>query len=490
MNRFFVRLAGRSDGVSRRTMVEVVPLLLGALTAAHGQLVTPKTVPIHQDDQFAIFPTTRAGMANVSIALDDTLADPFTNPAKATDIRGPRMFVAPFSHGISAGRGGGNTLPVGGFASGGAWAGAAVFALQKLNHGPTSGFGENTAANQYGSVVVARRLPGGVSLGASAYVAGLSSIDGVDLLYMGSDRLAESGSLSDFRIGTMKEWGGRRLELLVLTNRTNMTHDVHFTTTTWLPSGGQQVTTRSEHNVDETTIWGAHTQYVQPVGDDGWRIGLLATANRLSHPKIPNYQIQNIPRDPGTTYGMDLGIGLSRAVGATTFGVDVIEEPMVSDTWGTAAGDTLVVGGGVLHAGEKTVQNHFTFANQKIRIGVGHEFAFSADSSGAFGFQFGMAVSSINYRLHQTNNVQGTDRVQDQGWNEWTPTFGLHWRSRNLTVQYVYRRTCGPSACIDIASGDKVNVVAPSVVAAAASPMSVNGGTSHVHQFMVTVPIH
>jgi hypothetical protein len=488
MKSYFVRLVVRSE--VRRTFVGVVPMLLGALTAAHGQLITPKTVPIHQDDQFAIFPTARAGMAGVSIALDDTLADPFANPAKATNVRIGRVFTAPFSHGISAGHGGGSTLPVGGVASTGPWAVAGVVALQKLNHGPTSGLGEPTAANQYGSLVVARRLPGGVSVGGSAYLAGLNSIDGVDLLYSGSDRLIESGSLSDFRLGTMKEWGGRRLELLVLNNNTHMTHDVHFTTTTW-NTATPVTTTRSEHNVDQTTIWGAHTQYVQPVGDDGWRVGLLATANRLSHPKIPNYQIQNIPRDPGTTYGFNVGMGASRIVGTTSFGFDVIEEPMFSDTWGTAANDTAIVGGGVLRAGDKTVLNHFAFANRKIRLGVGHDYIVAPDSS-AWGFQLGMAVTSINYRLHQTNNIQQSDRVQDQGWTEWTPTFGLHWRSKDFTVQYLYRRTCGPSACIDIGMGDKVNVVAPSapsVIAASVSPMSVNGGTSHVHQLTVEIPI-
>lgn len=490
MKRFFVRLAGRSDGVSRRSIVGAVPLLLGALTAAHGQLITPKTVPIHQDEQFAIFPTTRSGMAGVSIALDDTLADPFNNPAKAANVRGGRMFTAPFAHGITTGHGGGNTLPVGGVASSGAWAGAAVFALQKLNHGPTSGFGEAAAANQYGSVAVSHRLPGGVAVGASAYLASLNSIDGVDLLYSGSDRLVESGSLSDFRLGTMKEWkGGRRFEALVLTNRTNMTHDVHFTTQPWQSSTGQ-VTTRSEHNVDETRIWGAHTQYVQPVGDDGWRIGMLATANRLSHPKIPNYVIQNIPRDPGSTNAFDFGLGLARTFGTTSFGVDVIEEPMSSDTWGTAAGDTAIIGGGTLHAGDKTVQNHFTFANQKIRIGVSHEFLMLPDTSNALGFQLGMAVTSFNYRLHQVNNIQRSVRDQDEGWNEWTPTLGLHWRSRNFVVQYLYRRTCGPSTCIDIGMGDKVNVQGPTVIAAAAAPLSVNGGTSHVHQLMLEIPIH
>src|SRR5947207_15603685 len=156
MQRYFVRLAVRGDVV--RTLVGVVPMLLGALAAAHGQLITPKTVPIHQDDQFAIFPTARAGMAGVSIALDDALADPFANPAKATNVRVGRVFTAPFSHGISAGHGGGNTLPVGGVASAGPWAIAGVVALQTLNHGPTSGLGEPTAANQYGSLAVARRL--------------------------------------------------------------------------------------------------------------------------------------------------------------------------------------------------------------------------------------------------------------------------------------------------------------------------------------------
>jgi len=127
MKSYFVRLVVRSE--VRRTFVGVVPMLLGALTAAHGQLITPKTVPIHQDDQFAIFPTARAGMAGVSIALDDTLADPFANPAKATNVRIGRVFTAPFSHGISAGHGCGSTLPVGGVASTGPWAVAGVVAL-------------------------------------------------------------------------------------------------------------------------------------------------------------------------------------------------------------------------------------------------------------------------------------------------------------------------------------------------------------------------
>src|SRR5256885_5803599 len=111
MKRYFVRLVGRGD--VRRTLVGVIPMLLGALTAAHGQLVTPKTVPIHQDDQFAIFPTARAGMARGFLALDDTFAGPFAHPPKAAQVRAGRVVPPPFSHWANPGPRGGSHLPVG-----------------------------------------------------------------------------------------------------------------------------------------------------------------------------------------------------------------------------------------------------------------------------------------------------------------------------------------------------------------------------------------
>ncbi|UCF20448.1 MAG: hypothetical protein JSU87_03300, partial [Gemmatimonadota bacterium] len=49
--------------------------------AADAQFVSLKTVPIATDEQFLFFPSQRLGMAGVSIAIDDTLLDPFVNPA-------------------------------------------------------------------------------------------------------------------------------------------------------------------------------------------------------------------------------------------------------------------------------------------------------------------------------------------------------------------------------------------------------------------------
>lgn len=58
--------------------------LLAVPKESSAQIVTPKTLPVLQGGQFDMLPSDRAGMGGVSIALDDTLLDPFVNLAKAT----------------------------------------------------------------------------------------------------------------------------------------------------------------------------------------------------------------------------------------------------------------------------------------------------------------------------------------------------------------------------------------------------------------------
>src|SRR5678810_902611 len=132
MNRSFVRLEVRRPRMTARSALASAVLLIGASGYGGAQLVTPKTVAIHRDDQFAIFPSSYAGMAGGAAALDDTLADPFANPARAAAIRRGSLFFLPFTHGVSAGRGGGGTYPIGGAGSVGSWAGVGVFAMQRL----------------------------------------------------------------------------------------------------------------------------------------------------------------------------------------------------------------------------------------------------------------------------------------------------------------------------------------------------------------------
>lgn len=478
--------------------------LLAALTlptVAGAQLVTPKTVPVRQGEQFEIFPSARAGMAGLRIALDDTLADPFVNPAKAIRVRQGAIFSTPFFHSLSRG-GGGRTIPIGGMGARGDWAAAGIVAFQQLDRaGPTWNLptSERTAVNRYAAGSLARRLGSGVTLGVSAFGAELGAVDGVDQLYAGSDRIAQTGSLVDLRLGVTKQWNvpnGRRVaELLIVHNRTDMTHDVHFTNWTWNPLTFVSTSSeRSEHNVDRTHVWGLHSQYVQPLGGEGWRLGLLATGNRLSHPKIPNYVIMNIPRDPGTTYAANLGVGVARLVGRTTFGIDAVYEPMRSTTWAAAERDTSVIFGRVVPAGARTIDNRFRFGNTRLRVGVARDAA-ARETGSSFGYQLGIGVTDVDYTLRQRDNLRATDRRQRERWTEWTPTFGFQWRRRELDVRYSLRMTCqGGSDCFPfIPMGDDVTVVnAPTtggVIVAPAAPLTFDGGRVATHQLTIVVPI-
>ena len=494
----------RSATVRTRTRplrLDIPSLLLAATlvgTPAAAQLVTPRTVPVLQDQQFEIYPTSRPGLAGVSIALDDTLGDPFANPAKATRLRGFTITTAPYTHSISGSRGGGSTLPVAILGSIGAWSGAFLGAMQQIERAgpvwnrPTS---ERTATNQYFSGSVARRLDAGISVGASAFHADLSAVDGVDLLYAGSDRIDQSGALNDFRLGATKEWEpGHVLELVLLRNTTNMRHDVHFNTGFYDPAARiWRSTERSEVNLDQTNIWGAHTAYVRPVGSEGWRVGMLATANHLTHPKIPNYVLQNLPRDPGSTNAFNVGVGAARIAGPLTFGVDVILEPMTSNTWADAATITTRPDGSVIPAGDRTVENHFQFRNSKARLGVGHTWGADTASHGSFALDFGLSMYAISYDLRQTSNITRTVRTQQEHWLEKGPTFGMRYRTHDIELAYAYRATCGSQGCDfppnDVRFALDAAPAAGGIIAAPSSPLFFQGGSETSHHLTISVPI-
>src|ERR1051326_5298024 len=95
-----------------------------------AQLISIKTVPIAQGDQFDIFPSQHRGMGGVSLALADTLLDPFRNPARAARLGVPRLLGSPTFYGVSDGAGGGRTLPPPSFAQRGAWYGGWARAAQ------------------------------------------------------------------------------------------------------------------------------------------------------------------------------------------------------------------------------------------------------------------------------------------------------------------------------------------------------------------------
>jgi hypothetical protein len=62
---------------------------------------------------------------------------------------------------------------------------------------------------------------------------------------------------------------------------------------------------RVETNKDQTDTWGLQLGFRRPVGTQGWRVGGSVTGNYKNHPSIPNYELVNIPRDPGHSTALD-----------------------------------------------------------------------------------------------------------------------------------------------------------------------------------------
>lgn len=466
-------VAGR-DGRSwlRAGAASACAALLSALLCgpAGAQLISIKTVPVAEGDQFSFFPSTNLGMAGVSIALDDTLLDPFGNPAKAARWRGTHVFGSPSFYSVSSNAGSGRTLPLGSFTRRGSSYAGLVLAIQEVSGARRNEFGPifaidaiggqtpsslaapppfpntpRTRTNQYAHALVGHVFPETrLSFGASAMWSGLKAIDGVELLYAGSQDVKQFGQALDFRVGLQKELAGdQSIEAVVVHNRFAMTHDVTYMDFFWDPTARMQLPTpRLEHNPDRTNTWGVHVQYQRPLADSTRRVGAIFTANRMSHPKIPNYEIMSIPRDPGYSSAFNLGVGVSESQGPVTFGIDLILEPIWSHTWADAATPTPANDGGTIPAGGRTIENRFRFANALVRAGLSHEFPLEMPGTSAV-VQGGFQLRSISYHMDQFSHVLGAGREQKESWTEWTYALGTSVRLPELDVHYRLRVTSG-----------------------------------------------
>ena len=499
--------------------VRVALLLCAFSRPAATQIITIRTVPIAQGDQFQIFPSHNLGMGSVSIALADPLQDPFVNPATGARVAGSRFFSAPTVYSLSGNAGGGRSLPLAALARAGSWYGGLALALQQVepSRSPDQGGfvvplpspdaalvppipGPDTRAhgNQYVFAMAGKVLPNRLSLGASALWSGLHALDGVDLLYSGSRRVAQSGHALDLRLGLLKEWeGNRSLEAVLLHNRFAATHDVTYVDLIWDP-GLQSFVDRArlEENADRTNTWGLHLKYARPIGTSGWRVGWVATANRMSHPKIPNYELANvpvIPRDPGRSLAYNFGIGLSKTRGPATFGVDAIFEPIRSYTWADALAPVTTALGDTIAAGGKTVENRFRFANASLRMGVSRDVELRGLGKAAE-LQFGLVVRSVRYHLTQTDNVQLMQRALDTGWLEWTPTWGLSLRFPEFEIRYRGRVTHGAGrpglGPFPVLWGRDVAFAGGSILAAPTGPLSLTDVSTTTHQISLSLPLH
>jgi hypothetical protein len=315
-----------------------------AMPAALGaQLISLKTVPIPAGEQFLLFPSRNLGMGSVGIALDDPLGDPFGNPARGARVEQMRILALPTFYGEANDAVSGRSLPLAAVVPGRVF-GAFAFALQQVETPNQSNvwwvplpagaiddevIQDNSSTNVYLFGSLGTKLNRGrTAVGASIYHADLEAIDVVRMLYANSFAIEQSGSMLEARLGVTHDLGDdRTLDAIVAHNKLDMSHDVWYSTWRWLPNTQQpDVRTWNELNEDHTNTWGAHLRYTQPLGRHG-RFGAILTGNTKSHPKLPNYNLVNIPRDPGNSSVFNLGVGLSSEQGLARVGVELIYEP-------------------------------------------------------------------------------------------------------------------------------------------------------------------
>jgi hypothetical protein len=414
-------------------------------TSLHAQHIAIKTVPIPTGEQFTLFPSRAMGMGSVHIAVDDPLLDPFWNPARGSLAEQLVLHVLPTFYGEANDWVAGRSLPVAAVIPGRRVFGAAAFALQQLGDtrrtggwGPqvpgSSNIQDNSSSNIYLYGGLGLRLTDRTAVGVSAYSADLEAVDGVNMLYGNSIAIDQSGDLVEFRVGATHDFGAeRRLDAIVLTSRLDMRHDVQYMR--WVPDSVQQrwdPVRWSELNEDRTITWAAQLRYGQPLGE-GARLGLLLTGNTKAHPKIPNYNIVNIPRDPGNSAMFNIGAGLSNTTGRAIFGLEVIYEPGRSHTWAFA--DTVIATPtGSIPVGGKTVDNQFRFRNWDVGVGVNWE-------NQRTGFQFGLRLKETRYTLDQENFLTEQRRFTRESWMEWMPTWGGSLKFAEFDLRYTGRFT-------------------------------------------------
>lgn len=423
-----------------------------------------------------------------------------------------RFFSAPSVYRISQETGGGRTLPLAAVLRSGSWFGSLTLALQQVDAtGPRPsppviidatgrvapqdvviGPEGQSHGNAFAFVSLGRVVSGaGLSLGGSVLWAGLHAQDGVTLLFPGSESVRQRGHALDVRFGLVKEWtGDRALEALVLHHRFGMTDDVSYLDGFWDPVAQQFVQQlRVERDRDRANTWGLHVVYRRPLTTSGWRLGWLGTANRISRPAVSGDELMGVPQDLGHSSAFDLGIGLSKVNGPSTFGIDAVFEPIWSTTWVVAPAPIPTSSGDIIPAGGRTLVNRYRFSNALLRMGVTQETGLYGEGNRA-GFQLGLALRDVHYRLDQEDLVGSSARRLKESWLEWTPTWGLSLRFPQLELRYRGRVTNGtgrPGQPIDVVAFDRG--FAPPNPLAQEGTLFFSGVKTVTHQISLSLPL-
>lgn len=473
-----------------RTFALLIVSILILPQGIPAQLISIKSVPLATGDQFTITPSQTRAMGGLFVAVKDRLGDPFANPAKGSEIRAPFLFSSPAVYHITKSSSSARTLPVGGYYSSGKWFGGALLSAQQLNSAKEDNpflLGQNSSSNIYFQSFLGKRLSEKLSVGGSFFGADLGAVEGVELLYPGSRRVEQYGKLLDLRAGLQAKFkNGAEAEALLLFNHLKMNHLVENEVWNWENGdfiSGQEFLTKK--NLDETNTWGLHFGYREPVGNNGWNAGTILTLNYKSHPKIPNYELMNIPRDPGNSWAYNFGVGISKETDLSTFGMELIYEPIWSETWADAAQPVETITGKIIPLGGKTLENSFAFSNYQFGIG------FSRQNENVR-LYLGLRLYSIRYRLTQKNNIQEFSRRQTEHWEEWSPSWGISFGLSDLRIYYFGKFTSGtglPGLAVNTWDGGLESAAKSDFIIAPEGALALEKWLVLTNQIVVEIPL-
>ncbi len=480
----------------------VVFLLLWS-AAAHAQEIPVKSIPVATGTQFLLFPSENAALGGVNIALRDVWHDAYSNPARGSSIKGAHVAVTPHFYKIGETIGSqsssARSLPLSIMLRRGSWFGTASLAWQEMSKRTavscctffnasfvTTRPPEASSLsihNLYSYVMAGRVIPNTrMSVGVSVFSGWLNGLEGVQLLYAQNSGLEQEGRMTNIRLGVAQDWiDGRHAELVLSYHRFKMDHTLtegFFSTEAWFLDTGIRL------EQDQTHSWALRAGYEHPVGQ-GWRLGGRLVGDWKSHPKIPNYDLMQIPRDPGNSQAYNLGIGVARTIGRTTYGLDAVYEPIWSHTWANALEDTpLADSDNVIPKGAMTVENFFRFQNGHVRMGLrqrGQRMEIGA----------GLNLRLYSYRLKQENYVEQFKRTLDQSWSEWTFTSGTAYSFDTFTVRYLIIMTWGTGrpGLAQSRVRDAAAAFASNFVVAPAGPLDVARARVWTHQISLLLPL-
>lgn len=463
-----------------------------APVTAGAQLIPVKTIPLAETEQFAFFPT--AGRSAMSMALVDSLLDPFTNPAKGSLIPRSQYFGAPSFFSVTGNAGGGTTFPMGGMWKRGSMFAGLSLAFQQIDRPAQSGFfgplfdpisGVQTAgpqpassnSNRYAFGMLGTTFDSSrTSLAASVLWSNLSSVDGADQFYDGNASLQQLGDAIDVRLGaTHRLRGGQSIEAMLFRNQFSMQHEVGFVDFFWDPATRMtRPRSRTEFNADRSKVWGAHLEFEHPL-DSGWRLGALATTNLIEHPRIPSYAITSGLGSQGRATAFNFGLGLGHTSRLTSFGLDAIFEPISNTSWI-----------------KDTVDNHFTFRNAKVRGGVSRDFPMLTPGN-YMRVHFGGELHFINYRLRQDDRVSAVTRNRSENWLERGKSGGISFITSGLQLHYLVNTRNGVGRPGVINESD--TFFGPDILSSAAwgvpniAPVGLGAVSMTRHMFSISVPV-